>query len=88
MEGMQREGDWKGFFSVQEKLVKVLQSLGIVDQAIHRVEVTHKMEDNTKAEIEAMLALERKQQKRLDEIARSQGITLDAVPKLEFENEK
>lgn len=87
MEGLQNSGDWKGYFGVQEKLVKILQSLGIVEQAIHRVEVTHKMEDTTKSEIEAMLELERKKQRRLDEIAKSNGVTLDAVPKLEFEDE-
>lgn len=87
MEGLHRNGDWKAYFGVQKDVVKILQSLGIVDQAIHRVEVTHKLEDNTKAEIDAMLELERKQQRRLDEIARSQGIQMDAVPKLEFEEE-
>jgi hypothetical protein len=87
MQGLNEKEDWKGYFGVQKDVVKVLQSLGIVDQAIHRVEVTHKMEDTTQAEIEAMLEIERKKQRRLDEIAAAQGSQLDAVPKLEFENE-
>lgn len=87
MEGLHRTGDWKAYFGIQKEVVKILQSLGIVDQAIHRVEVTHKMEDNTKAEIDAMLELERKKQRRLDEINQAGVQQLDTVPKLEFETE-
>lgn len=87
MEGCAKADDWKGYFGIQKDMVKILQSLGIVDQAIHRVEVTHKIEDNTKAEIDAMLELERKRQRRMDEIAQAQGVQLDQVPQLEFENE-
>jgi hypothetical protein len=88
MEGLRQEGDWKGYFGVQKDVVKILQSLGIVDQAIHRVEVTHKMEDNTQAEIEAMLELERKKDRRKIEISAATTATLDAVPQLEFEREE
>jgi hypothetical protein len=87
MEGLKADGDWKGYFAVQRDVVKVLQSLGIVDQAIHRVEVTHKIEDNRQAEIEAMLELERKKAKRKLEITVADGTTLDPVPQLEFEKE-
>ena len=87
MEGLQAEGRWKDYFAIEKDKVKILQSLGIVDQAIHRVEVTHKMEDNTQADIEAMLEIERKRQRRLDEIARANSQQLDSVPQLEFENE-
>lgn len=87
MAALQAEGDWKGYFAIQEKQVKILQSLGIVEQAIHRVEVTHKMEDNTKAEIEAMLELERKQQRRRIEISQAGADATDEVPQLDFEKE-
>lgn len=87
MEGLQASGDWKGYFSIQKDVVKILQSLGIVDQAIHRVEVLHRVEDNKQAEIEAMIELERKRQRRLDEIDAAQSIQTDAVPQLEFEKE-
>lgn len=88
MEGLRQEGDWKGYFGVQKDVVKILQSLGIVDQAIHRVEVTHKMEDTTQAEIEAMLELERKQNRRRIEISAANAETTDAVPQLYFEKEE
>lgn len=87
MEGLKAAGDWKGYFAVQRDVVKVLQSLGIVDQAIHRVEVTHKIEDNRQAEIDAILEIERKKQRRRIEIETASGATLDAVPQLEFEKE-
>jgi hypothetical protein len=87
MAGLQAAGDWKSYFSIEKEKVKILQSLGIVDQAIHRVDVTHRMEGSAQADIEAMVELERKKQRRLDEIARSNEQTLDAVPQLEFENE-
>jgi hypothetical protein len=87
MEGLKAAGDWKGYFGVQRDVVKVLQSLGIVDQAIHRVEVTHKIEDNRQAEIDAILEIERKKQRRRIEIETASGATLDAVPQLEFEKE-
>lgn len=87
MEGLKAEGDWKGYFAVQRDVVKVLQSLGIVDQAIHRVEVTHKIEDNRQAEIDAILEIERKKQRRRIEIETATGAKLDEVPVLEFEKE-
>lgn len=87
MEGLRAKGDWKGYFGIEKEKVRILQSLGIVDQAIHRVEVTHKVEDNTRAEIEAMLELERKMQRRKIEIDTSGAAKVDAVPQLEFERE-
>jgi hypothetical protein len=86
MSGLQSQENWTGYFAVQEKVVKILQSLGIVDQAIHRVEVTHVV-DNTKSEIDAMLELERKQRKRQEEIEQARRVVVDAVPQLEFERE-
>ena len=68
-------------------MVKILQSLGIVDQAIHRVEVTHKLEDNKQAEIQAMLELEQKKNRRRIEIEKSNTETIDPVPQLLFEKE-
>ena len=87
MAGLLEQGDYKGFFDVQQRFVKILQSLGIVDQAIHRVEVTHKHEDGTKAEIDAMIELEKKKQRRVQEIAMANGQQVDEVPTLEFEKE-
>lgn len=87
MEGLLEKKDFKGYFSIQKDVVGILQSLGIVDQAIHRVEVTHKIGDDAKAEIEAMLELERKQQRRLAEIRDADFELVDAVPQLDFEKE-
>lgn len=87
MEGLLAKEDYKGFFSIQEKVVAILQSLGIVDQAIHRVEVTHKLGDNTAAEIDAMLEIERKRRVRVEEIKQAEAVVHDTVPQLDFERQ-
>jgi hypothetical protein len=86
MEGLLEKGDFKGYFGIQKDVVGILQSLGIIDQAIHRVEVTHRMGDNERAEIEAMLEVERKKERRLEEIKRVEITVTDTLPdKLPFE---
>lgn len=64
------KSDHNAVWRIQKELVGILQSIGIVEKAIHRVEVTHKMDDVQKAEIEALIALEAKKNKRADEIKR------------------
>lgn len=61
-------GDHKSVWQIQKDLVRSLQSIGIVDRAIHRVEVTHKMTEDKQSEIDLLLALERKKLRRLEEV--------------------
>lgn len=88
MEGLLKKEQYTAYFSVAERYVKILQSLGIVDQAIHRVEVTHKQGDSTQTEIQKMIEIEKKQQQRLLEIQKSQEQQFDQVPQLTIEQEK
>jgi|ERR671922_1163007 hypothetical protein len=90
MSGLQKQEKWKEFWTIQKDMVGVLQSLGIVEQAIHRVEITHKTEDGNamKAEIDAMIELEKKKLARIEEIQRAQQVSLDSVPQLQSLDEK
>lgn len=90
MEGLLAKEDFKAYFAVQKEVVGLLQSLGIVDQAIQKLEVTHKTEETmneTQRNIEAMIDVERKRQIRIEEIARANQEDFGDVPELEFEKE-
>lgn len=75
--------DYKSYWSIERDKVKQLQSLGIVDQAASRIEHTHRFDDRQKAEIEAMLDLERKKKTRGEELKQVEATVLDAVPEVE-----
>jgi hypothetical protein len=83
-EGAMQKDDWATYWRIQKELIAMLQSLGIVKQAIRKVEVAHKFEDQQKAEVDALLELERKQRERREEIKQAQVISMDAVPALEL----
>lgn len=83
-EGAMRKDDWATYWRIQKELIGLLQSLGIVKQAIRKVEVAHKFEDQQKAEVDALLELERKQRMRREEIRKADVISVDAVPALDL----
>lgn len=85
-QGLMESEDWKGFWQVERDKVKVLQDLGIVDRAVHKVEVSHTFDGQKQAEIEAMLEIERLRNRRLEEIKQAEAVVLegDPVPKLEY----
>lgn len=63
------KADHKGYWSIEKDKVGILQTLGIVDQAVRRVEVTHKLDDQQRAELDALADLQAKKGKRRIEIA-------------------
>jgi len=63
-----RKGNGRAVWAIEKERVGVLQSLGIVDQAVHKSEVTHKFDEQTKAEIEALAELRNKQRIRAEEV--------------------
>lgn len=67
-------------FRVQKDYIKLLQDLGIVDRAIRRVEVTHKMDEEQKQELEKLMVLERKKKQREEEIEQIKAAAFDVVP--------
>lgn len=74
-------GDHKAFWSIHRDYLKALQSIGIVDSAIHRVEVTHKVDDSTKSELEALVKLEAKRQLAANLTENAKDVAFDVVPK-------
>lgn len=77
-------GDHKGFWKISSEYIGMLQGLGIVDRAIHRVDhqITHKFEDQRKVEIDAMVALERKKEARFGELKQIEAVVADTPPQL------
>lgn len=61
-------GDHNAYWRIEKEKVETLQSIGIVERAIHRVEHTVKIDDAKKAEIEAIAALRNKQDRRKIEL--------------------
>lgn len=83
-EGAMQKEDWATYWRIQKEMIALLQSLGIVKQAIRKVEVAHKFEDQQRAEVDAILELERKQRERREEIKQAEVLVVDAVPQLDL----
>jgi hypothetical protein len=81
-EGSMSKEDWSTYWRIQKEMIALLQSLGIVKQAIRKVEVAHKFDDQKAAELSALLDLERKQVARREEMNRADVTITDAVPQL------
>jgi hypothetical protein len=81
-EGAAQKDDYAALWRIQKELTQQLQSIGIVDRAIHRVEHehTHKMDEDQKKEIQAMVELEKKQERRAEELKRIEAVEVDPVP--------
>jgi len=60
--------DHAAYWRIEKEKVAVLQSLGVVDQAIRRVEVSHKLTDQTRDELDRLVQLEAKKNTRRLEI--------------------
>jgi hypothetical protein len=81
-EGAMEKQDWGTYWRIQKEMIALLQSLGIVKQAIRKVEVAHKFDDQKQAELDDMLDLERMKQRRFEELKRVDATVTDAVPQL------
>lgn len=56
------------YWKIEKEKIELLQSIGIVEKAIHKTEVTHKIDDAQKAELEEWVKLRNKQGKRRIEV--------------------
>lgn len=83
-EGAMQKEDWSTYWRIQKETISLLQSLGIVKQAIRKVEVAHTFDDQKSAELDALLDLERKQVARREEIKMADAVVTDAVPKIDL----
>lgn len=82
-QGAMEKQDWSTMWRIQKDLTAVMQTLGIVDRAIHKVEVTHKFDEQKQTELEAMLDLERKKARRAEEVKLIEAEVSDTLPELE-----
>ena len=89
MELEARKDNGRAMWAIEKERIGVLQSLGIVDQAVHRSEVTHKFDETAKAEIEALAELRNKQRIRADEVKliETEVVAPEAVGELNFERD-
>ena len=78
--GAMEKGDHATMWRIQKELTKVLQDLGIVDRAVHRVEVAHTFDAQKKVELEGLLELERKQARRAEEVKLIEAEVTDDIP--------
>lgn len=63
------QGNYSAMWKFQKELVGVLQSVGVVERAIHRVEVTHGLTDEAKQEIDLLADLVNKKRLRVEAVA-------------------
>lgn len=81
-EGAMEKEDWGTYWRIQKEMIALLQSLGIVKQAIRKVEVAHHFDDQKQAEIDDMVDLEEKKRRRLAEMKVADAMITDVVPEL------
>ena len=79
-QGAMEKGDHASMWRITKELAKMLQELGIVDRAIHKVEVTHKFDEEKQAELDKMLAIERKKAAQLENIKAIEAVEVEGDP--------
>lgn len=84
MEELALEGSWRAYFDVRLKLTAKLQDLGIVFRAPteHHHDVSHTMDEATRDEVTKLVELERKQQRRTEEIKLASAQIVDSLPEV------
>jgi hypothetical protein len=79
-EGAMQKEDWGTYWRIQKEVIGVLQSLGITKKAIQKVEIAHTFDDQKQAELDGILAIERKRAARHEELKLADFEVLDPVP--------
>lgn len=87
-----QDGNASTYWMIEKQKIELLQGLGIVDKAIQKVEHTHRIDDQQKAEIEELYKLRDKQTKRRIEISthrkiEDKGDELPADVKIDYDDE-
>jgi hypothetical protein len=79
-QGAMEKGDHATMWRITKELTKMLQEIGIIDRAIHKVEVTHKFDEEKKAELDKLLELERKKAAQLENIKAIEAVEVEGDP--------
>lgn len=74
------KGNGRAAFAIEKDKIAILQSLGIVDQAVHKSEVTHKIDEVSVREIQALVDLEEKKRRSSEEIKTISAEVFDNPP--------
>ncbi len=82
-QGAMEKGDFSALWRIQKELTQLFQSIGIVDRAIHKVQVTHEFDAQKATELKELLELERKKERRAEEVKLIEATVVDEPPKLE-----
>jgi hypothetical protein len=82
-QGAMLKEDHATVWRIQKEFTSALQSLGITDRAIHKVEVTHKFDDQKKATLDKLVELELKKERRGEEVKLIDATVIDEVPEFE-----
>lgn len=59
------------YWRIEKDYVSILQDLGVIERAAHRVEIVHQAEDKKKAALERLTKIARQQAVRMEEIKRA-----------------
>lgn len=84
MEGLAQTGDHAGRWKMAKELAQAWQSLGIVERAVQKIEVTHKdgsIEEKSAA-LKKLLELEQKKQRRMEEIKQIEANVYEPEPEV------
>ena len=81
-EGAVQAEDFGLLWKIQKELTQQLQSVGIVDRAVHRVdhEHTHKMDEDQMREIDKLVDLREKKRLRGEELKNVDATITDTIP--------
>jgi hypothetical protein len=81
-EGAVQAEDFGLLWKIQKELTQQLQSVGIVDRAVHRVdhEHTHKMDEDQMREIDKLVDLREKKRLRGEELKHADATITDTIP--------
>lgn len=78
--GSMQKKDFSSMWRIQKEFTQMLQTLGIVDRATQKVEITHNWEDRQDSELKALLELERKKETRQEQIKKIDATVVDQIP--------
>jgi len=79
-EGAMKKGDWATFWRVEKDATGVLQDLGVVARAAHRVEVVNQAEGVKAAALDRLVALAEKKAARREELKKVEASVVDELP--------
>lgn len=79
-QGAMENEDWATMWRIQKDFTAMMQSLGITDRAAYQMEVSHKFDGQKQAALNDLVALERKKERRAEEVKLIEATVIDEPP--------